>query len=82
MLYVAAGVRRQGLGTSLVGLVEAEATDRHGAAAVDLWTDTRFHDAHRLYERLGYERQPETRAIGDLSNSVEYHYRRRLASGP
>lgn len=72
-LYVAWSARRQGLGETLVGLVEAEAAAR-GATAIELWSDTRFEDAHRLYERLGYERLPETRELHDLSHSVEYRF--------
>lgn len=74
-LYVARAARRRGLGAQLVALVEDEARVR-GAAFVDLWTDTRFLDAHRLYERLGYARGPHTRELHDLSRSVEYYYRR------
>lgn len=76
-LYVARAARRQGLGERLVGLVEAEARGRD-ATAVELWTDTRFEDAHRLYERLGYMRGPESRELHDLSKSVEYYYRKAL----
>lgn len=79
-LYVAAGFRRLGLGGCLVGLVEEAALAR-GVECVELWTDTRFADAHRLYERLGYERGPRTRDLHDKSRSVEYFYRKRLAWG-
>ena len=77
-LYVDAAARRHGLGGSLVRLVEEEARQR-GACFVELWSDTRFRDAHRLYERLGYARGRETRVLHDLSNSIEYHYRKVLA---
>ena len=79
-LYVLRAARRRGLGARLAGLVEAEAR-RRGAAFLELWTDTRFADAHRLYERLGFGRLPETRVLHDLSNSVEYRYRKPL-TGP
>lgn len=72
-LYVGAKARRSGLGKSLVTLVEDDARGR-GATAIHLWSDTRFTDAHRLYEREGFVRQPETRALNDLSETVEYHY--------
>ncbi|MGD9893871.1 MAG: GNAT family N-acetyltransferase [Dehalococcoidia bacterium] len=74
-LYVARAARRRGLGERLVALVEAEARGR-GASFIELWTDTRFVDAHRLYERRGYVRGPHTRELHDLSKSVEYFYRR------
>jgi GNAT superfamily N-acetyltransferase len=76
-LYVARAARRRGLGARLVALVEDEARAR-SAVAVGLWTDTRFEDAHRLYERLGYTRGPHTRTLPDLSRSVEYYYRKDL----
>jgi putative acetyltransferase len=76
-LYVARSARRRGLGSRLIALVEAEAQTR-GAGFVELWTDTRFLDAHRLYERHGYQRGPATRELHDLSKSVEYYYRKEL----
>ncbi len=77
-LYVGASARRQGLGARFCELVEAEAR-RLGRVRVSLWSDTRFTDAHRLYERLGYERGPETRVLHDLSHSVEYFYSRPIS---
>ena len=75
-LYVAAAARRQGLAARLCQLVE-EAARRGGHSRLELWTDTRFADAHRLYERLGYVRG-HTREVQDLSQSVEYHYLKEL----
>ena len=77
-LYVHPAARRQGLGAELVGVVEGQAS-RRGATTVHLWTDTRFTDAHRLYERPGYARLDETRALHDRSGTVEYHYRKTIA---
>ncbi|HXA43191.1 MAG TPA: GNAT family N-acetyltransferase [Candidatus Solibacter sp.] len=79
-LYVARSARRQGLGQHLVGLVESQAAEL-GAARVELWTDTRFEPAHRLYERLGYRRNGNTRELHDLSRSVEFHYGKELPNG-
>lgn len=76
-LYVAKAARRMGLGTALTRLVEEEAA-RRGAAFIELWSDTRFLDAHRLYEGLGYTRLPDTRELDDLSNSVEFHFIKKL----
>lgn len=78
-LYVDKSARGAGLGTRLVGLVE-DAAGRAGATRLELWTDTRFADAHRLYERLGFRRRPGTRRLDDLSRSVEYHYAKDLAA--
>lgn len=75
-LYVAAGARRSGLGSTLCSLVERAA---RGLDFVQLWSDTRFEDAHRLYERRGYRRGPELRELHDLSGSVEHYYRLSLA---
>lgn len=72
-LYVAAPARRRGYGKALVGLVERAARQR-GVRSVELWTDTRFTDAHRLYARLGYVRLPGIRELGDPSRTVEYHF--------
>jgi len=76
-LYVAAAARRRGLGAHLVRLVESEASHRE-APGIFLWTDTRFADAHRLYERLGYQRNPGTRALHDLSGTIEFRYAKEL----
>ncbi|AKT41972.1 GNAT family N-acetyltransferase [Chondromyces crocatus] len=76
-LYVSSSARRRGLGSSLCALVELEARAR-GAAFVELWSDTRFLDAHRLYERLGYVRGTETRELHDKSDTVEFFFRRPL----
>jgi putative acetyltransferase len=45
---------------------------------LELWSDTRFVDAHRLDARLGYRRLPGTRDLHDRSNSTEYHYAKSL----
>ena len=76
-LYVAKSARRQGLAAHLVSLVESEARKR-GARRLVLWSDTRFADAHRLYERLGFVKQPRTRALPDISNTIEFHYIKEL----
>jgi putative acetyltransferase len=72
-LYVAEPARRQGLGGLLADEVERAARAVR-AEQIELWSDTRFADAHRLYESRGYLRRPEIRELHDASNSVEYHY--------
>lgn len=72
-LYVAKRARRRGLGARLCALVEAFAAERD-ATFVELWSDTRFLDAHRLYERVGYARDGRTRELHDLSGSVEWYF--------
>ena len=76
-LYVSREARRMGLGARLCSLVEVEARSR-GAQSIELWSDTRFEDSHRLYEGRGYIRGPQTRELHDRSKSVEYHYKRAL----
>ena len=66
-LYVRKAARGAGWGTSLVNLAV-----RNGAR--ELWSDTRFADAHRLYERLGWVRQPGTRDLNDPSSTTEYQF--------
>jgi len=76
-LYVAAEARRSGLGRALTRLVERQARE-DGRPKGRLWTDTRFHDAHRLYERLGWTRTGAQRDLHDLSNTTEYEMVREL----
>jgi putative acetyltransferase len=76
-LYVASDARRNGLGTKLTKMAE-EAAIIHGKTHMELWSDTRFLDAHRLYEGLGYFKQPDRRELHDLSHSIEFHYSKRL----
>jgi putative acetyltransferase len=76
-LYVAKPARRSGLGQHLVRLAENEAIAR-SSSHMFLWTDIRFLDAHRLYERLGYVRAAGTRALHDASDTVEYRYAKDL----
>jgi putative acetyltransferase len=77
-LYVAREMRGRGLARALLDHVLGFARER-SASAVRLFTDTRFLDAHRFYERNGFERQPGSRPLNDISNSFEYPYRLSLA---
>ena len=76
-LYVHRRARRAGLGSRLCERVEGEAL-RRGSRFVELWSDTRFEDAHRLYAKRGYERGGKARELRDLSRSVEYYFRKQL----
>lgn len=75
-LYVHPIVRRQGLGARLCTMIEDVARSQR-KPFVELWSDTKFVDAHRLYESRGY-RRGGTRELHDLSNTVEYYYRKQL----
>jgi predicted GNAT family N-acyltransferase/RimJ/RimL family protein N-acetyltransferase len=76
-LYVSAPARRGGLGGRLVRRGERWAHEQ-GAGRIELWSDTRFLDAHRLYERLGYVRTGRTRDLHDLSNTTEFFFVKEL----
>lgn len=78
-LYVAKSHRRRGVAAALVGLVEQRARDV-GARAVELWSDTRFADAHRLYGRLGYIATGEQRDLHDPSHTTEQRFVRGLSA--
>ncbi|MBW3620019.1 MAG: GNAT family N-acetyltransferase [Actinobacteria bacterium] len=76
-LYVRADQRGSGLGRWLVERVERAAAEA-GAETIELWSDTRFLDAHRLYTRLGYAPTGETRELHDPSDTTEYRFVRDL----
>lgn len=76
-LYVAAAHRRRGLAASLVARVEEHAADL-SARRVVLWSDTRFADAHRLYQRLGFVDTGRRRDLHDPSRTTEINFARRL----
>jgi GNAT superfamily N-acetyltransferase len=78
-LYVERSQRRQGLATRLLERVEAEARERD-ARWIHLWSDTRFVEAHRLYQRLGYLRSGGFRELGDRGRSEEYHFVKLLSA--
>jgi GNAT superfamily N-acetyltransferase len=77
MLYVLASERRGGLGQRLLVTAEQAAADDR-ATRMELWSDTRFTDAHRFYERNGYTRTGASRTLDDLSATVEWHFARSL----
>lgn len=74
-LYVAKSARRGGLASKLLAFAESSARAR-GASFMELWTDTRFKEAHEFYEARGYTRLPGERALRDASDSYEFHYRK------
>lgn len=76
-LYVAASHRRRGLARGLVALVELYAV-QVGATSIELWSDTRFQDAHALYTSLGYASTGEQRDLHDPSHTTEYRFTRHL----
>lgn len=77
-LYVSNAARGRGVGEALCRLVERTATEQMNANMLMLYTDSRFLSAHRLYERLGYQRQPGLVHRADASKSIEYVYTKTL----
>lgn len=77
-LYVSPSARSRGIGETLCNLVERTAREDMRAEMMMLYTDSRFLDAHRLYERLMYARQPGLVHRADASKSVEYVYTKPL----
>jgi putative acetyltransferase len=77
MLYVMPDARKRGLASYLVGIVETHVRNL-GFEMLELWSDVRFKDAHRLYRSLGWEQLDETRFVADLSNSTEFHFLKSL----
>ena len=72
-LYVHRDYRKKGLGEKLTRMTIDFAGEK-GAGEMILWSDTRFTKAHRLYERLGFERIGK-RELNDLNNSIEFGFR-------
>ena len=77
-LYLDAHLRGRGLGRRLFE-TGVEWAREHGAWRVELWSDTRFEHAHRLYERLGYVKT-DSRALNDVNHTVEFKYERDLST--
>ncbi|MCP4091859.1 MAG: GNAT family N-acetyltransferase [Planctomycetes bacterium] len=75
--YVHKSQRGAGLGRDLVQQVEDWARAQ-GCPEVELWTDTRFKLAHRVYTALGYEPSGRTRDLHDLSQTTEFHFLKNL----
>jgi GNAT superfamily N-acetyltransferase len=57
-LYVRPEARGQGIGGALIETVKEKGAER-GNKRMEIWSDKRFTDAHRLYQKLG------ARIIGD-----------------
>ena len=63
----------QALFTEALGFAKAGGYDE-----MMLWSDTRFARGHRFYEKLGFLRWPAARYLADVSETWEYHFRKRL----
>ena len=77
-LYVDASMRRRGLATALLQLVMEKAQEC-GASRLDLWSDTRFIEAHAFYQRHGFVGPGETRDLNDPSHTTEFYFYKNIA---
>lgn len=73
-MYVDRRHRGRGIAAQLLETAFRQAREL-AARSVILWTDTRFIEGHRFYERHGFTRQPGIRALHDAGRSLEYGYR-------
>ena len=76
-IYLDASLRGSGMGEKMLRLIEGRAR-ASGAVSIELWSDTRFTRAHRFYERVGFAQTGAVRELDDLSNSVEFHFVKKL----
>ncbi len=74
-LYVGPASHGTGLGHALLDQAEGFAL-AHGAEQLMLWSDTRFERAHQFYEKRSYVRTGPVRVLADISDSLEYGYRK------
>ncbi len=73
-LYVREDFRRQNLGENLIKLAVKSASMK-GRSEIILWSDTRFTNAHRLYETLGFKPLGK-RELKDINKSIELGFKR------
>ncbi len=71
-LYLLPSARGAGTGSLLLTAVAEEAREQ-GHRRLDIWTDKRLVNAHRLYERFGARRSGE-RINDDPDRSAEWGY--------
>lgn len=71
-LYVHRSLRRQGWGRRLT-VMAMEHARRARRTKFTLWSDTRFEEAHRLYESMGF-RRTGFRDLHDSNNTQEHGF--------
>jgi GNAT superfamily N-acetyltransferase len=72
-IYLDKRLRGRGWGRRLIEAVE-QLAEELGATELEAWSDTRFTQAHAVYQHLGYTRGAKTRFLHDLSNTEEFHF--------
>ncbi|WP_321449118.1 GNAT family N-acetyltransferase [uncultured Cohaesibacter sp.] len=73
-VYVAKEARGQGLAWSMFNLA-TDLVDKREGKAIRLWSDTRFLEGHAFYEKIGFQKVPVERFLGDVSESWEFGFR-------
>jgi putative acetyltransferase len=76
-VYLDAHLRGRGIGRLLVETA-LDWARRNGFTRMVLWSDTRFTQSHRLYERMGFTRLGERTVPNDPNDSREYRFERDL----
>lgn len=71
-LYVHPSLRRHGWGRRLTDLA-IEYARKAGKTRMFLWSDTRFLDAHRLYQSMSFQKFGE-RDLHDSNNTREFGF--------
>jgi len=74
-VYLDAHLRGRGLGRVLVETALTWAR-QHGFARTVLWSDTRFTQSHRLYDRMGFARLGERTVPNDPNDSRDFRCER------
>jgi O-acetylserine/cysteine efflux transporter len=74
-LYLDVRLRGRGTGRALVEAV-LDWCRAQRIGRLILWSDTRFDQAHRLYERMGFQRTGERVLPDDLNQTREYGFER------
>jgi GNAT superfamily N-acetyltransferase len=78
-VYLLPEYRGRGHGRALVEHLVDKAGEA-GCREIVAWSDVRLVTAHRVYERLGFERFGE-RTTDDIEHSREYGFRKALVPG-
>jgi putative acetyltransferase len=71
-------LKREFRGRGIAGRLLARALEgarAAGARSLTLWSDVKFTDGHRFYERHGFVRGAGLRALHDASETLEIPYR-------
>jgi GNAT superfamily N-acetyltransferase len=72
-IYVDERFRGRGYGKAIVQFL-MDRNEMLGNDELELWSDTLFRTAHKMYESMGYVFTGRVRPLGDINNCYEYHY--------